>query len=426
MSSKDSPRIDRRGFVALSAGGLLAALASRFGGPVDALAQTAVAAGPAPARACILLWMNGGPSHIDTFDPKPGRPTGGPFKAIKTSAPGVQICEHLPQLAAEAHRLAIVRSMQSKEGNHVRAQYLVRTGYAPTATIDHPALGSWVSAERGDPALDLPQFVSLGGPSVGPGFLGLSHGAFVVPDPGSPPRNMASPARGDDARFDRRRAALAALEDDFARKTADPKVIGRREVYDKAVRMMRSSHLGAFDISSEPASVREAYGDSDFGRACLTARRLVEAGVRFVEVSLDGWDTHKNNFERTRKLMGVFDPAMATLLRELDARKLLDSTMVAWMGEFGRTPRIDGDDGRDHHPRAWSAVLAGGGLRGGVAYGATDEDGAKVVDRAVGVPDLLATMAQRMGIDPAKSVATPSGRPITVTENGMPIAALIR
>jgi uncharacterized protein (DUF1501 family) len=230
----------------------------------------------------------------------------------------------------------------------------------------------------------------------------------------------------DAARFDRRLAALTALDGEFAARTGDPKIAGRRAVQDRAVRMMRSPRLAAFDLSSEPERVKAAYGDSQFGRGCLTARRLVEAGVRCVEVVLDGWDTHRDNFTRTKGLMGVLDPAMATLLRELDERRLLDSTLVVCMGEFGRSPRINGDEGRDHHPAAFSAVLAGGGIRGGVVHGQTDAEGAKVVAGATGVQDLFATLAAQTGLDPEKSFDTPVGRPIALTDGGTPIAALRR
>ena len=422
LSTLDS-RLSRRDFVRIGGGGLAALLASRWGSPIDALAD--VKAAPGRARACVLIWLNGGPSHIDTFDPKPGTRVGGPFKAIKTSAPGMQICEHLPQVAAQGHRLAVIRGMTSREGNHQRAQYLVHTGYAPNPTVEHPALGAWVSEELGDASFDLPHFVSLNGPSLGGGFLGLGHGPFIVPDAGRIPRNVATASNVDTVRFERRRGALEALEASFVAETHDPKITGRRMVYDKAVRMMHSTRLDAFDIESEPAGVKSAYGDTDFGRGCLTARRLVEAGVKFVEVVLDGWDTHKDNFERTKKLMATLDPAMATLMRELGERKLLDSTLVACMGEFGRTPRISGDDGRDHHPAAWSAVLAGGGIRGGIVHGATNDEGDKVADKPTSVPDLMATMAHALGMDPAKSFPTPLGRPISITDNGSAISTLV-
>lgn len=415
-------RLSRRALLTLGGGALAAAAATRWGLPREALAQPAPAS--APAKACILLWMNGGPSHIDTWDPKPGKASGGKHRAIKTSAPGLSISEHLPQVAAQAHRLALLRGVSSKEGNHQRAQYLVHTGYAPSPTVEHPAFGAWVSSALGG-GRDLPAFVSLGGPSVGGGLLGLAHGPFVVAEPGSLPRDVSAPDNVDDARQALRREALGMLEDDFARRTGDPKVAARRDLYERSRRMMGSADLAAFDVTSEPDAVRAAYGDTPFGRGCLAARRLVEAGVRFVEVVLDGWDTHKDGFTRTARLMGTLDPAMATLLRELGERQLLDSTLVAWMGEFGRTPRINADEGRDHYPQAWSAVLAGGGVRGGVVHGATDDEGARVVNGQVGVADVHATMAQLLGMDPARSAMSPGGRPIAVTENGSVIRAVV-
>ena len=413
-------RLGRRDALRAGTGAVFGALVAR----AFAAAGARAADRPAPARACILLWMNGGPSHVDTFDPKPGQATGGPFKAIKTRAPAIQLSEHLPRLADRATDLAIVRSMSSKEGNHGRAQYFVHTGYAPNPTVVHPSLGGWVSARLGDPQAELPAFVSLGGPSFGAGFLGVQNGPFVVQKAGAEPADIDLPAGVDAARFARRLAALDASEDRFARLTGDPQVEGRRQVYAKAVRLMRTPKLEAFDVSGETEATTRAYGDSDFGRGCLVARRLVERGVRFVEVVLDGWDTHQDNFERTKKQMGVLDPAFAALLADLAGRGLLASTLVACMGDFGRTPRINANDGRDHWPLAWTAVLAGGGVRGGVVHGATDAEGAKV-DAPTSVPDLLATMAVQLGLDPAFTASTPAGRPISLTDGGVPVRGLV-
>ncbi len=412
---------NRRGFLKVGMGGLLSMMFAQWLDPRTALADPQ----PKKAKACILLWMNGGPSHIDTWDPKPGATTGGVFKSIKTRAEGVEICEHMPMIADQAHHLAIVRGMTSREGNHQRAQYLMHTGYAPNPTISHPSLGGWVSEELGDPKFDLPSFVSISGPSIGAGFLGVQYGPLVIQTPGQPPQNIAFARNVNVSRFQQRQAALGMLESGFAHETGDGKVRGRDEVYAKAVRMMQSPRLKAFDIEGEPEAVKTAYGDTNFGRGCLMARRLVESGVKFVEVVLDGWDTHNDNFNRTTKLMGTYDPAMATLLKDLEERKLLDSTLVIWMGEFGRTPKINGNEGRDHFPSAWSAVLAGGGVRGGQAHGQTDADGAKVVDKQVIVPDLFATISTLLGMDPTKSFATPVGRPISITEKGTPVKELI-
>jgi hypothetical protein len=411
--------VSRRGFLAGGLGALLSLAIPAW--------QARAAAGPlrGRAKACILLWMNGGPSHIDTFDPKPGRKVAGPFSAIKTNVPGVQLCEHLPRVAEQAEKLAIVRSMTSTEGNHDRGQYLLHTGYAPSVTLRHPSLGAWVSHERGDPAADLPNFVSIRGPSFGAGFLGVQHNPFVVQNPGEGVRNLPFARDVDPARFASRLEALDVLQKSFRAETGQPGVDAHGTVYQKAVRMMRSPLAKAFDVKQEPEAVRRAYGDSDFGRGCLMARRLVEAGVKFVEVTLDGWDTHVNNFTAVKNLLADVDPAFSTLLRELAERRLLDETLVVWMGEFGRTPRITAVDGRDHHPAARSAVLAGGGVRAGQAYGSTDEDGAKVTANPVRVPNFFATLATLLQMDPDKDVMSPVGRPIAISDSGKPIAALI-
>ncbi len=411
---------------------LRAGITSGLGLVVSSFLERAALADPTPnaagnaakAKNVILLWMNGGPSHIDTWDPKTGK-TGGSHKAIKTSVPGVMISEHMPQLARVANKLAIVRGMTSKEGNHQRAQYLLRTGYAPNPTVAHPSLAAWVTKRLGEPASGLPGSVSLGGPSLGAGFFGVQYGPFVVQAPGSIPQNVGYGPGVDDARFEARKALLDGMEAGFAAQTGDVKVEGRRALYAKADRLMHASELKAFDVSEEPEAVRQAFGDTPFGRGCLTAARLVARGVKFVEVTLDGWDTHKDGFARTQRLMGVLDPAMSGLLAELQRRGLADSTLVVWMGDFGRTPSINGNDGRDHHPNAWSAVLAGAGVRGGIVHGETDALGAKVVKDAVTVPNLLATIATALGLDPSDTVQSPAGRPIALTEGGAPVRALL-
>ena len=411
MNRADS---DRRRFLHTLGGGLFGALAASW---IDPRAARAAPASPAKATACIVLWMAGGPSHVDTFDPKPGSTAAGPFKAIRTSAKGVSFCEHLPRVAEQAQHLAVLRGMSSREGNHDRARYLLHTGYAPNPTVTHPALGGWVSEELGASG-DLPSFISLGGPSATAGFLGAQHGPFIVQSAVEAPQNVARASGIGAARFEQRRLALEKIEAHFAAEATDTKIDGRRAVYDKAIRMMRAPGLGAFDLSVEPKAVLDAYGDSDFGRRCLTARRLVESGVRLVEVTLDGWDTHLDNFGRTQKLMGALDPAMSALVSDLQKRHLLEKTLVIWMGDFGRTPRINGNDGRDHHPGAWTAVLAGGGVRGGVAHGQTDATGDTVASGKIAVPDLFATVAKQLGLDPDKSFDTPSGRPISISDGG--------
>jgi hypothetical protein len=380
---------------------------------------------PARAKACIVLWLNGGPSHIDTWDPKPNSPVCGPFKVIQSRVDGISLNEHLPQVADVAQHLAILRAMTSKEGNHDRAQHLMHTGWTPNPTVAYPSLGGWAAHEIGDPNGELPQFVSVGGPSVPAGFLGVQYNPFIIQNVKLPLQNTDYPPGVDMVRFLKRKSALEALENDFAAITGDGKIKGRRDVYARAIRMMYAPRLKAFELSEEPSATVQAYGDSDFGRGCLMARRLVEGGTRFIEVVLDGWDTHKDNFGRTQKLMGQLDPALAALIRDLDARRILETTLVMVLGEFGRTPKINANDGRDHHPGAWSAVLAGGGVRGGVTWGATSDDGDKVVDKPTRVADLMATVATCLGIDPDKQFTTPLGRPVTITDGGKPIRELL-
>ncbi|MDB4943095.1 MAG: hypothetical protein JWP97_2629 [Labilithrix sp.] len=393
------------------------------------LERAALAAPDAPvagakAKSVILLYMNGGPSHIDTWDPKTGK-VAGPARSIKTSVPGLLVSEHLPLLAKDANKLAVVRGMTSKEGNHQRAQYLLRTGYSPNPTVLHPTLAAWTSRKLGEPASGLPASVSLGGPSLGAGFFGVQYGPFVVQTPGQLPQNVGYGIGVDDARFAARKGLLEGMEADFARATGDAKIEGRRQLYGKADRLMHAAALEAFDIAQESETTRAAFGDTPFGKGCLTAARLVASGVRFVEVTLDGWDTHNDVFGRTKKLMGTLDPAMSSLLHDLQRRGIADSTLVVWMGDFGRTPTINGNEGRDHFPNAWTAVLAGAGIRGGVVHGQTDENGAKVVKDPVTVPDLLATVATTLGLDPADVTQSPAGRPITLTDGGTPVKALL-
>jgi uncharacterized protein (DUF1501 family) len=420
------PGIGRRTFLSVGATGLFGLFALDLLRAQEARADGAPQrAARAPATACIVLWLNGGPSHLDTFDPKPGKANGGPFRAIKTRSPAISLSEHLPLLAEQAQHIALIRGMTSREGSHQRGRYLLHTGYAPNPTVVHPAFGAWVSSKLGDGKSDLPEFVSISGPSAGGGILGVQNGPFVVLDAGAPPQNISYAPGVGDARFERRRGGLELLEQRFEKETGDVKVEGRRQVYAKAERLMASPNIKAFDVSSEPAATQRAYGDSDFGRGCLTARRLVEAGVKYVEVQLDGWDTHKDNFNRTKALMGQLDPALAALVRDLEQRKILGKTLVLCLGEFGRTPKINGNEGRDHYPAAWSALLAGGGIRGGYVHGQTDDDGAKVVSGAVVVPNLFATVATQLGLNPDASVMSPIGRPIGLTDSGTPIPELI-
>lgn len=414
MRSIQDSLLTRRHLLALGGAGVAGSLLG------DALLspESAEAAEGKPAKvtSCVVLWMQGGPSHIDTFDPK--KKSGGPAKDMATRVSGVRVSEHLPQLADKMDKIALVRGMSSKEGNHQRAQELGHTGHPPNPTVRSPSLGAWVVRERGEAGLEIPSFISLGGPSHGGGFFGNAFDPFIVQRPGEMPDDMAPARPISKERAAGRRAVLAKLDERFAARMGDPQVKARRDLYARAETMMRASAATAFDITAEPKAVVDAYGDSDFGRGCLVARRLVEQRVPFVEVTLDGWDTHEDNFDRTASLMARLDPAMASLLRDLEERSLLDSTLIVCMGDFGRTPRINGREGRDHYPAAYSVALAGGGVRGGTVFGSTDEEGATVVDGATSVPDLIATLGWRLGVDPGVVAWTPQGRPFNSSAEG--------
>jgi uncharacterized protein (DUF1501 family) len=378
---------------------------------------------PRRKRSCILLWMAGGPSQTDTFDLKPGQANGGPFREIDTAAPGVRISEHLPQLAGRMKRLAVLRSMQTREGDHGRATYHLRTGYRPQGSIRFPSLGALVSNELADAGGDLPGFVSVmpqgdfAQSAVAAGFLGPRHAPLVVGGSGGTLKveDLRAPFISA-ARSQERLDLLRETEAAFLTSRAGPGTASYVTAYDRAVRLGRASAAQAFDLSGEKDSLRDRYGRGLFGQGCLLARRLVERGVPFVEVTLGGWDTHADNFEQVRSLCGVLDPAWATLLEDLDDRGLLDSTLVVWMGEFGRTPGINPRNGRDHYPAAWSVVLGGGGIEGGQAVGRTAMDGLGVEDRPVSVPDLMATVCLALGLDPRKQNQSNVNRPIRLAD----------
>jgi uncharacterized protein (DUF1501 family) len=370
-------------------------------------------------KACILLWMAGGPSQFETFDSKPGAETQGPTRAIPTAAAGIQIAAHWPHVAARMRDLAVIRSMTSKEGNHGRATYLLHTGYAPSGGIVHPGLGSVVASEIGPEAFDLPHFVSIHGPSVGPSFLGVKYAPFVVSDPTRPPDNLAAPTGPD--RMQRRLGLLRELEGTFARGGAAEQVKDHQSLYGQTAQMVLSPQVKAFDLAAEPEKVRDAYGRSPFGQGCLLARRLVETGVTFVEVQSSGWDTHGNELASLQKLIPPVDQGTAALLGDLQARGLLESTLVIWMGEFGRTPRINLTAGRDHYPAAFNVALAGCGVKGGQVIGATDRLGVEVVQRPVTVPDLFCTFCRALGINPRKENQSNVGRPLKIVEGGQSV-----
>jgi uncharacterized protein (DUF1501 family) len=419
-----NPNLSRRDMLKLSAAGVLG---SALSGWLPVLASRAAEA-RARTKSCILLWMDGGPSHKDTFDLRPGTDQGGPFHAIQTSVPGIQISEHFPRLARLMNHGAIVRSMSTGEGAHGRAKYYLHTGYKEgVGGLVYPSLGAIASKEIGNPDSPLPNFVAIGNRSFGSGFLGARHQPLMVADPVRGVENLRSFVGTN--RFDHRVSLLDELEAGFHRTHGDGALAAHRTTYQRAVQLMRDQGARAFDIANEPAAGRAGYGTSKFGEGCLLARRLVEIGVSFVEVNLGGWDTHQNNFPRVTQLSGQVDPAMSQLITDLRDRGLLDTTLVIWMGEFGRTPRINqrgAQPGRDHYPRAWSLAMFGGGIRGGQVIGRTDAEAASVVERPVTTLDFMATVCRILGIDYNKQNSTPIGRPIRIVDRGAnPISQLV-
>ncbi|CAN5511090.1 DUF1501 domain-containing protein [soil metagenome] len=406
-------------------------------GWLGALAADA-ARDPQRKRSCILLWMSGGPSQIDTFDPKPGHANAGPFKPIKTSVPGIQISEHFARISKLAGNLAIVRSMTSKEGDHGRATYLLRTGYVPQGPVEYPTMGSLVSKERGDNPTELPNFVSIAPDrfsntkAISAGFLGPRHAPLFVAenaqfqarqsatgiDETLRVQDLALAADIQPARADARLGILKQVQQEFLAGHPEASALSHQSAYEGAVRLMHSPAARAFALEEEKAATRDAYGRNLFGQGCLLARRLVEQHVPFVEVTLNGWDTHSQNANATRGLSETTDAAWAALMMDLKDRGLLDSTLIVWMGEFGRTPKMAGSDGRDHWPNSFSAVLAGGGIRGGQVIGDTGPDGASVKDRPVTVPEFLSTIYEALGIDHQRQNMSNVGRPIRIVAPG--------
>ena len=390
--------------------------------------------------SCILLWMPGGPSQTDTFDMKPGHDNGGPFQPIETSVPGIQISEHLPLLAQQMEKMAIIRSMQTHEADHGRASFYLRTGYKPQGGIQYPSLGAIVSKQNEDPESAMPGCISVASPrlasdsSYGAGYLGPRFAPMLVGDT----TNLAdlyNPDRGSAIslgvpellrpdgftaqQYQSRVGLLQQLQRPFAEQHPGIGVQTIVSSQDRALRLSASPLTRSFDLKEEPETLRQEYGMNLFGQSCLLARRMVEINVPFIELTLGGWDTHIQNFTAVRQLSRILDKGWATLMRDLSDRGLLDSTLVVWMGEFGRTPTINPQQGRDHFPTAWSTVLAGGGIRGGQVYGRTSPDGTQIDDSPVSVPDLLATVCAGWA-----SIILGSFHPMSVVRSGSSIKPL--
>jgi len=418
MTPPDGLKFDRRGFLTLAGLGWLT--------PVGHLLAAEAERTREPARSVILLWLAGGPSQLETFDPHPGTRSAGGTTAIATAARGIQLAGGYERLADQMGLVALVRSLVSKEGDHERGTYLMKTGYRPDPTVEHPSIGAICCHELPVDRTDIPRHISiLSGqwPSRG-GFLGGEFDAFQVDDPKGRLPDVTSSAPGP--RDLERIRDLEIVERAFARgRRRRVEATLHRETIARARVMMSSEQLKAFDVSREPAGVRAEYGETPFGRGCLAARRLIEVGVRCVEVTLGGWDAHVNNHEIHRNRAQELDPAFAALLRDLARRGLLDRTVVVCGGEFGRSPQVNLAGGRDHWTKGFSLALAGGGLRGGLAIGETDPEGKEDPARPITVEDVHATVLSALGLDPAKAnIAPATSRPIKLSA-GRPIRELL-
>ena len=376
-------------------------------------------------KACILVWLPGGAPTIDMWDLKPGSKNGGEFQPIATAG-DMQISEHLPKTAQVMDALSIVRSMSTREADHERGGYYMHTGYVPNPTVVHPTFGSVVSYELGPqrPELQIPAFVSVGGSSGSPGFLGMAHAPFVV-DRGGQVRNAAggmSPQR-----LQQRLRMLESIEDQFIASNRGEMPSAHKDVYKQAVDLMTTPQMGAFKLDDETDATKAGYGDTEFGNNLIMARRLVETGVPFVEVRFPrGWDLHQDVFNSLKdQNLPMLDSGLAGLVTDLRQRGMWENVCVVVMGEFGRTPRINQNVGRDHWASSWSVVAGGGGLQGGRAIGETDADGVKIIGQSYLPGDLWASVAHALGIPLTTVHTSKRGRPMKIANGGQPIADLI-
>ena len=423
--SRNESGLSRREWLTLAGAGVLGPSMS---GWLPVLANQSATQPRQRRKSCILLWMDGGPSQHETFDPKPDAPAEirGDLGDIATSVTGIRIGEKLPRVAQIMHHAAVLRGMTSVDSNHPSARIHLHTGFRQNAAVDYPTLGSMVASQLGDRQSVMPNFVVTGIPTydsvrfplvTSPGYLGPAHAPLVVSDLRQGVENLGSPLANTE--FQQRMSVLQEMQTAFSQQSQATAPAAQQTTVQRAVQLMRSQAVRAFDLDREPARVRDAYGNSYFGDGCLLARRLVEVGVPFVEVYMPDWDTHfQSRVEKNhRQSLPQLDYALPTLIRDLNDRGLLDTTLVVWMGEFGRTPRINNRAGRDHYPRAWSTVLFGGGIRPGQVIGRTDDQGGRVEDRPVNVPDFFATICRILGIDYEREVEV-QNRPLRLVESG--------
>lgn len=394
-------------------------------------------------KSLIILWMGGGPTTIDLWDMKPDSANGGNFKPASTKASGISINPLLSKTAEQFENLSIVRSLTTSEGDHNRGTFLMSTGRTPNPLSEFPHIGSVLAHQIAQDAelmkgMDLPSFITIGGSRVGPGFLGMKFAPFTVQNPGTPPENV-SPPRDVAERMNRRAEMFRVLEGLAPAKSGGSQTLGlktnvegdavqaHKDVYSKALELVVSSRKDIFSLNStKDQADLERYGNTGFGRGALLARKLVEGGVSCVQVNLGGWDMHNNIFSGLERTLPTLDNGMGSLVQDLTESGKIKDTVIVWMGEFGRTPRINQNGGRDHYPRAWSVVVGGGNIKGGMAYGSTDADGAAVKDNPVKIGDLYATIYKGLGLDPDTQIRDNLGRPTAIAgEDFNPISELL-
>ncbi len=394
--------------------------------PLVANSATAATRQRKHAKQVIYLYMAGAMSQFETFDPKPGTDSQGKGNAIDTNVAGIKISEYLPRLAKLTNELAIVRSLSTDTGAHGPGSYIMRTGYREIASTRHPSIGPWIQKLAGKGNAVLPGSVVIGGGSghPGSGYLGAQYMPVPVASASRGLQNIKPPKYLSEAQFDHRLELAHRFDRTFEKKFATTEVKGYTKLYQEAVRLMRSEELKVFDINQESKPVREAYGNNGFGQGCMLARRLAQSGVRFVEVSFGGWDDHQSIFNRLPSRAAQFDQGLSALLRDLKSRGMLEETLVVVATEFGRTPKINKNAGRDHFPGAFSCVLAGGGIHGGTVHGVTDKTGRTIEKDPVSVGDFNSTIAYAMGLSHDEEIYSPEGRPFTMGNSGEPLKML--
>jgi len=417
---------DRRRFLSSAA---FASLGVSLFPRLDNAVVAAEKSSPGKAKRIIYLFMAGGMSHIDTFDLKPGHENQGSTKGIATSVTGCQISQHLPVLASQFDKMAVIRSMNTQTGDHEAGEYLMRTSYEAIATERHPSIGPWMQKLLGRKSKSLPDTVMItpSGQHPGPGFFDPSMSPLPIADPNRGLENTKAPAYLTDKSFDKRIELINRFDSKFQKKYKDHGVKTYTDLYSEATALLASDELVAFDLNKEKNEDRDRYGRDAFGQGCLLARRLIENNVRCVEVTCGGWDMHTAIFNGNTlpARAAMMDKAVGNLLKDLSERGLLQDTLIVLTTEFGRSPAINYNVGRDHHPAVFSSMLAGAGVRGGQFYGASDAAGFGVDKDGVSPADFNATIAKLLGLSLDEIVISPTGRPFKVANEGKPISAIL-